>query len=90
MTRLLSRLCLGLWCFFCVNPFVTPRAASVNDCLGVSYAYQDQGFDFRDVPRQPRQGKPNYLITHDIILHDWLELAALSIQIEIIHLLWFF
>jgi hypothetical protein len=36
-------------------------ASSVNDCMGVRYAYLAKGLDLKDVPRQPRQGKLSYL-----------------------------
>ena len=34
--------------------------SSVNDCRGVKYAYSAKGLDQSDVPRQPRQGKPDF------------------------------
>ena len=37
---------------------VTTQASTVNDCHSVRYAYLAKGLDLKDVPRQPRQGKP--------------------------------
>ena len=55
-----------------------PRASmagSVNDCQGVRYAYRDRGLEFRDVPRQPRQGKTH---THTLLV-SYLRLLTIVV-----------
>ena len=48
--------------FIFISVSGTALGSSVNDCRGVKYAYSAKGLDQSDVPRQPRQGKRNFLL----------------------------
>ena len=64
------------------------HGSSVNDCVGVKYAYSAKGLDQSDVPRQPRQGKPRKtfvwqnLASPEIVLNAIFKSNAGSAKIE--------